>query len=121
MAFMVAHRAEHVGNERLIQAQDWENLADTYQPQYFNKVHRRLHLLYNREGKFLAVASSYAYKEANELLVYLLVLPLLIGITLFTGVTTTPATISSNDKQPNLNGYAHLASICTTSIPDKYP
>ncbi|GJY19736.1 60S ribosomal protein L17-2-like protein [Tanacetum coccineum] len=62
---------------------------------------------YNREGQFQAITSSYAYKEVNEFLVYLLVFPLSVGITLFTGVTTTPATRSSNVKQ--LNGHAHLA------------
>ena len=38
-------------------------------------------LSYNREGQFLAIASSYTYQEANELLVYLLMFPLSVGIT----------------------------------------
>ncbi|GKD66018.1 RNA polymerase II [Tanacetum coccineum] len=45
-------------------------------------------LSYNREGQFQAIASSYTYQEANELVVYLPAFPS-VGITLFTGVTTT--------------------------------
>ncbi|GJV62490.1 E2F transcription factor-like E2FF isoform X1 [Tanacetum coccineum] len=32
-----AHRAGTSGNKRVTQTQDWENLADTYRPQYRNK------------------------------------------------------------------------------------
>ncbi|GKE05633.1 hypothetical protein Tco_1397651, partial [Tanacetum coccineum] len=42
----------------------------------------------------------------------------MIGNTLFTGVTTTPATRSYNDKQPKLDDHANLASICTCSTTD---
>lgn len=33
-----AHKVGTSGNKKLKQAQDWENLADTYRPQYRNKV-----------------------------------------------------------------------------------
>ncbi|KAJ9564339.1 hypothetical protein OSB04_000305 [Centaurea solstitialis] len=33
-----AHKVGNYGNRTLKQAQDWENLADTYRPQYRNKV-----------------------------------------------------------------------------------
>ncbi|GJU87186.1 putative reverse transcriptase domain-containing protein [Tanacetum coccineum] len=56
-------------------------------------------LLQLEREKGIAIASSYAYKEANELLVSLNVFPLSVGITLFTDGTTTPATTSSTFKE----------------------
>nr|GEU68654.1 E2F transcription factor-like E2FF isoform X1 [Tanacetum cinerariifolium] len=54
-----AHRAGTSGNKRVTQTQDWENLADSYRPQYRNKA------LNDIFGHYVEAWKSW-YVEADE-------------------------------------------------------